>query len=159
MMAWELTYYKVNKSPEGWQNWSTWTQAILEGAAFATFNLAHYILAVNYDEIATQVPAMLEGEPEVKQSKTRKVFYWVLKISCVLSGASYTVAEAAFYTTYNQSGSATSVETIFKMLTMSWCLVCCICTGVVLVWGVLKIRRYFKDHNAIEQINTCVLTR
>lgn len=132
-MVWELFTVKVKESPKGWQVWSQWTQATLEGTTLATFNFAHYILAVNYDEIATQVPAMLEGEPEVQQSKTRKVFYWALKISCVLSGASYTVSEAVFYNTYDRYGSATRVQTIFKMLTLSWCMICCICAGVALI--------------------------
>ena len=59
---------------------------MLEGTGFSMFFLAHYLLAVKYLAVATQVPLILMGKTPEKPSQCMRVLHWVMLSLNVFSG-------------------------------------------------------------------------
>lgn len=119
-----------------------------DGLLYTTFNLAHYLLAVEYHGIATHVPEILDRKPPTNQSTCAKVFHWFMLISNALSGVAYGFACAFFYLNLLTQAEQPSKALKTAKITISyWLAFCAFTSGILLVSGVIKIRRFFKDHD------------
>lgn len=56
------------------------------GLSDGFFAVSHFLLAVKYRVIVRRIPRMIEGKPEIPESTTEKVLYWVLLTLCIISG-------------------------------------------------------------------------
>ena len=137
-----------------------WLNFSVEDLGITLFNCAHFILAVKYHKVATEAPAIIEGRQVKKPSVCRLIAYWFLLISCVLSGLVDGVVSSLFYSQILINENEPSNElTDIKIVTEFWVAFCAVASGIILIAGVIKIRNFFKDKNAIESINTSTLTR
>lgn len=127
---------------------------------YLTFNLAHYLLAVKYLGIATKVPARLDGKPEQPESRFYTISYWFMLISNIVTALLFGVSITLFYSQLlSPSQSPVRWRKEFKILCSSCLAFCALTSGVLLVTGVIKIRKYLKIRNALDTINTGMLMR
>lgn len=47
----------------------------------------------------------------------------------------------------------------WKISMTLWVRLCALISGFILCWGVYKIRKFFKDQNAMDSLNTAMLWR
>jgi drug/metabolite transporter (DMT)-like permease len=152
-------YMKVNAQYD-YSYLNEWLNGGGLGLYYSTFNTAHYLLAEKYRDISKRVPAQLNGKPEPQTTQTEKVVYWLLLCLNVVCGLAYGVAVAIV-----QSLRDIVIEkpglflTVFKLVVTYATRLCAIISGVILIVGVHRIRKFFKERNATDYINTAMLLR
>ena len=87
-----------------------------------------------------------------------KAIYWVLVVSNTLSGLIYGLFTAFWYKQIRVLGKPPEQWlTNAKIAFGFWVAFSSIASGLLLISGVVKIRSFFKDRNAIESIETGIL--
>jgi hypothetical protein len=138
-----------------------WMLGIGVGFDYGCFSIAHYLLAVEYRRMATNVPLLLEGKPEKPVTSCERFTYWTLLILNVLAGFFTGLLLYIFRMQtliYGMTKPDAWVSNFFNIAQESVCALE-IYSGVVLVNSVLRIRRFFVERNAESYINTAMLIR
>ena len=130
----------------------TWIISSLLCVKNITFNVAHWLLAWQYNKIADEVPAALERRiPEKGSIKCNLAVYWTAMALNLILPIGYLFAFALFY-------QAQFVQKTNPTPTLRWAYVVFnnlntllqVIYGSYLIWGVYKIRRYFHDKKAAD---------
>lgn len=74
-----------------------WLTYLSEGFFLGAFNLAHYLIAVKYQWIATNVPKLLNGDDVTNPTKCTKIVHWLVSAGNVTISMAYGVLAAAYY--------------------------------------------------------------
>lgn len=110
------------------------------------FNLAHYLLAHKYQNMARRVPALLNGQQPLAESACQTATFWILVFNNVVSGALYGYCLCAFYIQLTITKVyPNQALVVTKIITTYWVALCAIISGVMLVEGVHRIRKFFKN--------------
>lgn len=159
LVAFQYTEAQINLKDKNSPS-MIWLNCSIEGTGLSLFNCAHFILAVNYDKIATEAPMIINGKEVEQPSLCKRVIHWILLISCVISGPADAIVSSIFYTiSVNQEKEPSNLLSDIKIAVDLWVAFSAIACGVILIVGVIKIKKFFKDKNAIDSIDTSTLTR
>lgn len=130
------------------------------GLYYLFFNLGHFLLADKYGTIAKVVPATLDGQLTEPEPVFGKVTYWLLYASNIVSALSYGLACGLYYGLKEVEGRDVPPWLEWSKIGVTyWVRICALIAGFVLVWAVIKIRKYFKEKNATDYLNTNMLWR
>lgn len=142
----------------GWDGTPTFVVlwASMQTVQYGCFNQAHFFLAYKYQGIAKRVPLALDGKQEEPPSTCEKVTYW----SLFAANITFVVLRGTFLIVVflNLRGVSNFVVTV-KVIATTCMGICAIISGVMLVAGVIKIRKFFKEKEAEDSINLPMLIR
>lgn len=127
---------------------------------YGMFCISHFMLAVRYRKMATNVPLLLDGKTEKLPTTCEKVIYWTLLTLNIAAPLLLAFSQVTFRIRVNYNGlppykwQSFSYNTALEIvgLLQIW-------SGFFLVRSVLKIRRFFIEHDAKDFINTSMLLR
>jgi hypothetical protein len=130
------------------------------GLEFVNMTVSHYLLAAKYYTMVRNVPAKLDGKPEVPMTSCEKATFWTLLIMAIIFPASWGVAEFLFrraniYFDRKQTKFVTMLFNFSAYMTGFIQII----TGIVLVSSVFRIKRIFRERNAENYINSGMLLR
>lgn len=130
------------------------------GGQYLFFNVAHFFLAYKYKAIAKKVPAKLNGQPEEPETQCEKGTFWTLLATNIISAILYGVTFCDLYlAVFVRREPIKHFTAILKYIATYATAFCGIVSGVILVRGVIQIRRFFKERDATDFINLPMLTR
>lgn len=125
------------------------------------FNLAHFLIAEKYSRVAELANNPTTGvKTTQKRTTCQKVIYWVLFAMNILSGALYGYTATAYYNKLLFKGVEVKPWlSVTKIASLNWCDLCAIISGVILMVGVYRIRKFFVEKEATRVLNVSMLTR
>ena len=151
-----FTYRNPDLSPAHYIT-SSWSF----GTYIACFNLSHFLVAAKYNEICKRVPTMLNGEQEKAPSLLSRVLFWALAVVNFGSGLMMGFSYARSYPCWLGSPKCKHFNFYNSMRTITdWaCKICALISGVILVVAAYRIRKFFRERDATEFIDTAMLCR
>lgn len=124
------------------------------GFKITMFNLAHYLLADKYQQIAKTIPLRIKGKEVPPRSQCSAFIYYFLLVNNILSGILFAFSLALVF-----SNPDVKWIVITKVGSTYWVNLCAICSGIMLVNGVWKIKKFFALQDTIDNINQGMLLR
>ena len=148
-------------------------QGISLGVYNASFNLSHYMIADKYYEICKRVPIMLNGLQETAPTLFSKVMFWVLCTLNVCGGLAVGVfygldnmcedAHVEFFCSPVPDGDNEIKSKAYIDPGRTWggytSNACAFISGFILIAAVFKIRKFFRERDATEFIDTAMMVR
>jgi hypothetical protein len=130
------------------------------GFHFAFFDAAHQMLAYKFSRMAINVPRLLEGQEEIKNTKGSKFMFKLITTLNFIAPIMYGVfggftRDAILARHVNPMPF---IQTAFAV-SIVFVIACVINSGVVLIVSVQRIRTYFVEKKAVDYINTGMLVR
>lgn len=136
----------------------------LNGVSIGTwqmsFNLAHFLLAMKYKKMIKRITAQLKKRRMKKETQCDKATYWTLATGNVVSGIVYGAAVAAYYSyAYNHLEKPKLGLSTTKFVSSYLVPFFAVISGLMLIASVKDFKKFFKDNDADDQINTPMLVR
>lgn len=117
------------------------------------------MIAYRYGTIAKVVPQQLEGQAERPEPLFGKVTFWILFASNIVSAALYGITAGLYYSMVYQTKEVPAWLTDSKIVFTFWTRICGLISGVMLAWGVYNIRKFFKEKDAMDDLNAPMMWR
>jgi len=146
---------------------------LIEGAvdqaylvAFATglalnlglFNVSHFLIANKYQRMTTEIPAQILGNKD-KPRERNKIVFWTLLAFSVFGPMLQAFCGYRLRKVILAGGQPTDELSIFASTSYVCTGASQTLSGVMLVSSVLKIKKFFRENNAEDYINTAMLWR
>jgi magnesium-transporting ATPase (P-type) len=121
------------------------------------YDVAHWILASKYNQIASEIPYLLHEVSIPASSKAcHQRMFWVFLILNTLPAILQTVLGIPFnyYTYIDQNGRTANFfrYALIAVWVLGFCLICVTC--YVLMLSVYKIRKFYKENKLTAEMNT-----
>lgn len=119
--------------------------------------MAHFFLAFKYQGISKRVPEALNGEESEPPNTCDKAGYWGLFAANIVFALMRGIFLIIIFLKFPERRSTPVI--IVKIICTTSMQVCAIIAGVMLVAGVIRIRRFFREKEADDVLNSSMLVR
>lgn len=117
------------------------------------------MLAVRYRRISKQVPRKLKGLPD-EPERFEDLKFWSFFVFNFLAGIGYVISMIDFWlNAYIRKVKSSNFITWLKISSTYGCRVAAIIAGVILLTGVVRIKKFFEERKAMDFINSGMLLR
>lgn len=134
--------------------WNAFTTTFQDGCP----PIVHYLLAMKYQTIATDMPAIFDESLYREQSKSTKFLLqilWILNLACgpIKGLCTYWIRHLQWV----KHEQPTSTQATLIVLMSSLNNVCNLISGVILVNSVRSIRSFFRSRNDEDELDTSAM--